>query len=62
MHGNYKLQQEEIFRSTKVWYLSIFVVSNPNKPGMVRLVWDAAAKVNGISLNTLLMKDPDLTA
>ncbi|XP_058840721.1 uncharacterized protein LOC131696194 [Topomyia yanbarensis] len=46
----------------KVWYLPLGVVHNPKKPTKVRLVWDAAAKVNGVSLNTMLLKGPDLTA
>ncbi|XP_065079904.1 uncharacterized protein LOC135702787 [Ochlerotatus camptorhynchus] len=44
----------------KVWYLPLNVVLNPKKPGKVRLVWDAAASVKGISLNSLLLTGPDL--
>ncbi|XP_055589574.1 uncharacterized protein LOC129741808 [Uranotaenia lowii] len=44
----------------KVWYLPIGVVQNPRKPGKVRVVWDAAASVNGTSLNSMLLKGPDL--
>ncbi|XP_055623419.1 uncharacterized protein LOC129766842 [Toxorhynchites rutilus septentrionalis] len=43
----------------RVWYLPLGAVMNPRKPGKVRLIWDAAAKVDGISLNTMLLKGPD---
>lgn len=45
---------------TKVWYLPLNVVLNPKKPNKVRLVWDAAASVGGGSLNSKLLKGPDL--
>lgn len=44
----------------KTWYLPIFVVKNPNKPDKIRLVWDAAAKSNGMALNDFMMTGPDL--
>ncbi|XP_055590152.1 uncharacterized protein LOC129742295 [Uranotaenia lowii] len=47
---------------TSTWYLPLNVVLNPRKPGKVRLVWDAAAAVNGTSLNSKLLKGPDLLA
>ncbi|XP_055584824.1 uncharacterized protein LOC129737688 [Uranotaenia lowii] len=45
-----------------VWYLPIFPITNPNKPGKIRVVWDAAASYNGISLNSVLLTGPDQLA
>ncbi|XP_062704050.1 uncharacterized protein LOC134286454 [Aedes albopictus] len=44
----------------KVWYLPLNVVLNPKKPDKIRLVWDAAATVQGMSLNSQLLKGPDM--
>ncbi|XP_065074719.1 uncharacterized protein LOC135698602 [Ochlerotatus camptorhynchus] len=43
----------------KVWYLPLNIVINPKKPNKVRLVWDAASAVGGVSLNSKLLKGPD---
>lgn len=55
-----KLSDEELKRHyPRVWYLPIFPVFNPNKPGKIRIVWDGAAKVFGVSLNSALLTGPD---
>lgn len=46
--------------ANRVWYLPLGIVTNPKKPGKVRLIWDAAAKVGGVSFNSKLLKGPDL--
>lgn len=43
----------------RVWYLPLGAVLVPRKPGKIRMTWDAKAAVNGISLNSVLLKGPD---
>ncbi|XP_055589277.1 uncharacterized protein LOC129741562 [Uranotaenia lowii] len=44
----------------RTWYLPLGVALNPKKPSKIRIFCDAAAKVQGVSLNTMLLKGPDL--
>ncbi|XP_062701454.1 uncharacterized protein LOC115254319 [Aedes albopictus] len=46
----------------RIWFLPLGAVVNPKKPSKVRLIWDASAKVDGISLNDMLLKGPDQLA
>ncbi|XP_032798650.2 LOW QUALITY PROTEIN: uncharacterized protein LOC116935462 [Daphnia magna] len=42
----------------KVWYLPHFFVVNHNKPDKIRVVFDAAARFNGLCYNELLLRGP----
>ena len=52
--------EEAAKTSDTTWYLPIHPVTNPNKPGKIRVVNDAAAEYQGMSLNKQLMTGPDL--
>ncbi|XP_070854705.1 uncharacterized protein [Drosophila suzukii] len=56
-----KLSATEILEEhARVWYLPTFIITHPNKPNRVRLVWDAAAQSWGQSLNDFIHAGPDL--
>ena len=46
----------------RLWYLPTHPVENPNKPGKIRRVANAASKFRGVSLNSALLTGPDLLA
>ena len=57
MHCNEELEAK---KSERQWYVPHHPVENPNKPGKVRRVCNAASKFRGISLNDNLLTGPDL--
>ncbi|XP_064621227.1 uncharacterized protein LOC135484045 [Lineus longissimus] len=53
--------EEAAVTTSKTWYLPHHGVQNPNKPGRVKVVFDAAARYGETSLNQELLQGPDLT-
>ena len=57
-----KLTKEEAATVSKTtWFLPYYPVSNPSKPGKVRVMFDVAARFSGTSLNEQLLQGPSLT-
>ena len=57
-----KLTEEEAARrSRRTWYLPHHGVFHPQKKDKIRVVFDAAAMQDGVSLNNQLHQGPDLT-
>ncbi len=49
-----------IHEDEECWYLPIFGVYHPQKPGQIRVVFDSSAQHQNISLNNVLLSGPDL--
>ena len=61
-NGLVKILDESEVKGTfgKEWYLPHLPVLNPNKPGKVRRVFNAASKYKEVCLNDELLSGPDL--
>ena len=57
-----QVKKSDCFRvhNTREWYLPHRPVFHPHKPGKVRRVFNGAAKIHGVSLNSKLLTCPDL--
>ena len=53
--------EEAVHRSRKKWYLPHHGIFHPQKKDKIRVVFDAAALHDGVSLNNQLHQGPDLT-
>ena len=57
-----KMTPEEASRyGSRMWYLPHHAVIHPQKPEKLRVVFDAAARLDGVSLNNQLYQGPDFT-
>jgi len=59
-HAQRMTKEEAKVTNSKIWYLPHHAVVNPNNPGKVRLVFDAASTFDGVSLNDKLLIGPDM--
>ena len=48
-------------KDQECWFLPVFGVYHPHKPGEIRGVFDSSARCDGLSLNDVLLQGPDLT-
>ncbi|KAL3975616.1 lysophosphatidylglycerol acyltransferase 1 [Sarotherodon galilaeus] len=60
-HGDAERVPEQDIDKTPVWYIPHHGVYHPQKPGKIRVVFDASAKFQGTSLNDHLLTGPELT-
>lgn len=60
MKNNHAEIAPPLAENEECWYLPFFAVYHPQKPGQIRVVFDSSAQHQGISLNNVLLKGPDL--
>ena len=60
-YAEYVSSSEQESSAGKTWYLPHHGVTNPNKPGKTRIVFDCSAQHAGTSLNKHVLQGPDLT-
>ena len=60
-HGYAEPVPGDVEVASRRWFLPHHPVTNPNKPGKVRIVFDCASRCKGVSLNGVLMQGPRLS-
>ena len=60
-HGYAEPVPGDVEVASRRWFLPHHSVTNPNKPGKVRIVFDCASRCKGVSLNGVLMQGPQLS-
>lgn len=59
--GDAERVPEQDIDKRPAWYIPHHGVYHPQKPGKIRVVFDASAKFRGTSLNDHLLTGPELT-
>ena len=61
LKNNHAEEAPPLIEGQEVWYLPIFGVYHPRKPSKIRVVFDSSSRCQGVCLNDILLKGPDLT-